>query len=175
MSDTQNPNNNKGGKKPPFKFKFNLYWMYSIIAIMLLGLWLMNDSTMTKEIGFSEFEKLAKSGAVEKVTIYSNKDMGEAQLTDSAAKTIFESKGDKMIGHPTVTFSIPSADKFADKEDKWRAEDGFTADVKYEKSNSFSEILWTFGPFILIIGFWLFIMRRMSNQAGGGGVFSVGN
>ena len=165
---------NKGGKKPLMKFKFNLYWMYSVIAIMLIGLYLMNDSTMTKEIGFSEFEKIAKSGGIEKITVFSNKDMAEAVLTEDAAKEIFKSKDDKIIGHPTVTVSIPSADKFADKVDSWRDTGDFHADVRYEKSNNFTDILWSFGPFILIIGFWIFLMRRMSNQGGGGGVFSVG-
>lgn len=171
----QNPmqSNNSGGKKPKF-FKFNLYWMYSIIAILLGGLYLLNDNSMTKEIGFTEFEAIAKEGGVEKVVVITNKDMVEAYLTDSAAQQIFHTSKEKIGKHPMITVSIPSADKFSDAVDKWRAEDNFKADVRYEKGSDFTDIFWTFGPFLLLIGFWFFLMRRMSNQGGGGGVFNVG-
>ncbi|MEG1586184.1 MAG: ATP-dependent zinc metalloprotease FtsH [Bacteroidales bacterium] len=172
----QNPilGNNSGGKKPKF-FKFNLYWMYSIIAILLIGLYMLNDNSMTKEIGFTEFEKIAKSGGVEKVVVITNKDLVEAYLTDSAAQQIFHTKTEKIGKNPMITVSIPSADKFSDAVDKWRTEDNFSADVRYEKSSDFSDLIWTFGPFLLFIGFWFFLMRRMSGQAGGGGgVFNVG-
>ena len=171
----QNPmQGNSGGKKPKF-FKFNLYWMYSIIAILLIGLYLLNDNSMTKEIGFTEFEKIAKTGGVEKVVVITNKDLVEAYLTDSAAQQVFHTKQEKIGKNPMITVSIPSADKFSDAVDKWRAEDNFKADVRYEKSSDFSDLIWTFGPFLLFIGFWFFLMRRMSGQAGGGGgVFNVG-
>ncbi|MGL4294061.1 MAG: ATP-dependent zinc metalloprotease FtsH [Bacteroidales bacterium] len=171
----QNPMlGNSGGKKPKF-FKFNLYWMYSIIAILLIGLYLLNDNSMTKEIGFTEFEKIAKSGGVEKVVVITNKDVVEAYLSDSAAQQVFHTKQEKIGKNPMITVSIPSADKFSDAVDKWRAEDNFKADVRYEKSSDFTDLIWTFGPFLLFIGFWFFLMRRMSGQGGGGnGVFSVG-
>ncbi len=165
--------NNSGGKKPKF-FKFNLYWMYSIIAILLFGLWLLNDNSMSKEIGYTEFEKIAKEGGIEKAVVITNKDIVEAYLTDSAAQKLFHSSREKIGKKPMITVSIPSADKFSDAVDKWRTEDNFTADVRYEKGSDFTDILWTFGPFLLLIGFYFFIMRRMSNQGGGGGVFNVG-
>lgn len=149
--------------------------MYSIIAILLVGLYLLNDNSMTKEIGFTEFEKIAKEGGVEKVVVITNKDLVEAYLTDSAAQQIFHTTREKIGKNPMITVSIPSADKFSDSVDKWRQENHFKADVRYEKSNDFTDIIWTFGPFLLLIGFWFFLMRRMSGQAGGGGgVFNVG-
>ena len=174
----QNPlsgNSNSGGKKPKF-FKFNLYWMYSIIGILLIGLYMLNDNSMSKEVGFTEFEKIAKSGGVEKVVVITNKDLIEAYLTDSAAQQVFHTKQEKIGKNPMITVSIPSADKFSDSVDKWRADNNFTADVRYEKSSDFSDLIWTFGPILLFIGFWFFLMRRMSGQGGGGGgnVFNVG-
>jgi cell division protease FtsH len=166
---------NSNGKKPKF-FRFNLYWMYSIIGILLLGLYMLNSNSMSKEVGFSEFEQIAKSGGVEKVVVITNKDLVEAYLTDSAAQQIFKQNPEKLGPSPMVTVSIPSADKFSDSVDKWRKEDGFTADVRYEKSSDLTDVFWSFGPFILLIGFWFFLMRRMSGPAGGGGgnVFNVG-
>ena len=42
--------------------RFNLYWMYSLIALVLIGLYYMNDNTMSKEVNWTEFEKIAKEG-----------------------------------------------------------------------------------------------------------------
>lgn len=41
-------------------FKFNLYWMYGLIFIMLFALYLTNDSSASKELGWTEFQKLAQ-------------------------------------------------------------------------------------------------------------------
>ncbi len=74
-----------------------------------------------------------------------------------------------------IAAEIPSADKLQDKIDRWQAEGVFTGEVKYEKSSDFSSLLWTFGPVVLLIAFWFFIMKRMSGRDGGaGGVFNVG-
>ncbi|MEG1616179.1 MAG: ATP-dependent zinc metalloprotease FtsH [Bacteroidales bacterium] len=173
----QNPlqGNNSGNKKPKF-FKFNLYWMYSIIGILLVGLYLLNDNSMTKEIGFTEFEKIAKEGGVDKVTVITNKDIVEAYLTDSAAQQIFHTTREKIGKNPMITVSVPSAEKFSDKVDEWRKDNNFKADVRYESSSNFTDLIWTFGPFLLVIAFWFFLMRRMSGGGGGagGGVFNVG-
>ena len=47
--------------------------------------------------------------------------------------------------------------------------------VDYDEGSDFSSFIWTFGPILLILAFWFFMMRRMTNRDGGaGGVFSVG-
>ena len=176
MENKKPSNSNNNGKKTRI-FRFNLYWMYAIIAMLLLGVYVLNDSSMSKEVGFSEFEQIAKSGGVEKIVVITNKDIVDAYLTDSAAQKIFNTSSEKLGRKPMVTVSIPSADKFSDSVDKWRAEDGFTADVRYEKGSDLSDIFWSFGPFLLLIGFWFFLMRRMGAAGGGGtggNVFNVG-
>ncbi|WP_302616127.1 ATP-dependent zinc metalloprotease FtsH, partial [uncultured Muribaculum sp.] len=51
----------------------------------------------------------------------------------------------------------------------------FKGSVKYEKSSKISSMIWSIAPFVLLIAFWFFIMKRMSGKDGGsGGVFSVG-
>ena len=47
-------------------------------------------------------------------------------------------------------------------------EDGFNAEVYYENSSDLTNILWSVGPFILLIVFWIYLARRMTNQGGGG-------
>ena len=38
-------------------FKFNLYWMYGLIFIMLFALYLTNDSSASKELGWTSTTK----------------------------------------------------------------------------------------------------------------------
>lgn len=161
------------GKKPKI-FKFNLYWMYSLIALLLIGLYYMNDGSTSKEVGWTEFEKIAKEGGIKKVVVFTNKDIVEATVTDSVARAVFKSSSDRIGSNPKIFTSISSADKFADSIEKWSQENNFHADVRYEKSSDFKDILWTFAPFLLFIVFWFFLMRRMSNPGGSGGVFNVG-
>ena len=156
------------------KIRFNLYWMYALIALLLFGLYYANDPSMSKEVNWSEFEKIAKEGGITQVTVFAKKDYVEAQLNDSTAKAVF--KTDKINGKPIIYTNIPSGDSFATTLDMWVKDYGFNAEVNYENSSDLTNILWTFGPIIFFIIFWIYLARRMTNQGGGGGggVFNVG-
>lgn len=155
------------------KIRFNLYWMYALIALLLFGLYYANDPSMSKEVNWSEFEKIAKEGGITQVTVFAKKDYVEAQLNDSTAKAVF--KTDKINGKPIIYTNIPSGDSFATTLDTWVKDYGFNAEVNYENSSDLTNILWTFGPIIFFIIFWIYLARRMTNQGGGGGgVFNVG-
>ena len=155
------------------KIRFNLYWMYALIALLLFGLYYANDPSMSKEVNWSEFEKIAKEGGITQVTVFAKKDYVEAQLNDSTAKAVF--KTDKINGKPIIYTNIPSGDSFATTLDTWVKDYGFNAEVNYENSSDLTNILWTFGPIVFFIIFWIYLARRMTNQGGGGGgVFNVG-
>ena len=151
--------------------------MYAIIGVFIAGLWFLDDNSITKEVSYSDFEKRVLDGGVERIVVFTNKNQAEAYLTDSVAATIFhKSQFTQKSGQEAKLLTdIPSADKLQDKIEQWKEEGVFNGDVKFEKSSDFSALLWSFGPFILIIAFWIFAFRRMSNKDGaGGGVFSVG-
>ena len=177
-----NSNNNNGNKPPkpkkPIVFSFSMYWMYALIILFLLSMLYLDDDGVTREIPFSQFEQIVEDKGVTKITVYTDKKEAEAVLTDSAASKMFHksqySPG-KGVEAKVVT-DIPSADKLDNKIDAWRNAGKFNGEVKYEKSSGFSNLLWTFGPMILFIAFWIFMMRRMSGGGGGGGnsVFNVG-
>ncbi len=163
----------KTNKRP--KFKFSLYWMYALVIIFLAGTYLLDNNSMTKEVSYSDFEKYVATGGVEKITIYSNDAEAIAQVNDSLASTIFNKEQIQKGTEYRITTQIPSADKIQEKIDEWNNSGVFTGSVKYEKSSDFSALLWSFGPIVLLIVFWFFLMRRMSGKDGsGGGVFSVG-
>lgn len=171
----ESKNSGKGNK--PKMFRFNLYWMYGIIALMLFVLWKTNDSSAVKEIGWTEFQTLARDNVFDKMTVYNKKNMLEASVRADKTSLVFKEDTSKLGVAPKVYVKIPSPDKFSDFIDKATAENNITTQVTYEEGkDAFWEFLISFGPLILLILVWIFLMRRMSGGAGGGaaGVFNVG-
>lgn len=166
------PNSKGKGKMP--QFKFNLYWIYAVIAVTFFGLYLFNDPGMTKEVNWTEFESIVKRESIEKITVYREKNQLEATLKEADAPAIFNLPAEKIGKDPKLTVNIPSVDKFEDSKKEW----GLNVPVSYEDGRDpFWGFLISFGPFILLAGFWFFIIRRMSGgggAGGGGGVFNVG-
>ena len=166
----------KGGK--PKMFRFNLYWMYGLIFIMLVALYMTNDSSGTKELGWTEFQKLAQENVFDKMTVYNKKNLVEATVKNGKTEQVFGNMDVSKIGvSPKVYVKIPSADKFSDFYDKAVADSHIDTQVRFEKGDdAIWNFLVSFGPIILLIGVWMFLMRRMSGGtgAGPGGVFSVG-
>ena len=166
----------KGGK--PKMFRFNLYWMYGLIFIMLVALYMTNDSSGTKELGWTEFQKLAQENVFDKMTVYNKKNLVEATVKNGKTEQVFGNMDVSKIGvSPKVYVKIPSADKFSDFYDKAVADRHIDTQVRFEEGDdAIWNFLVSFGPIILLIGVWMFLMRRMSGGtgAGPGGVFSVG-
>ncbi len=162
-------------KKP--LINFSMYWMYAVIIILLLGILYIDDNSVTKEISFSEFENTVESGGVSKIVVFAKKGEAEAFLRDSTATKVLGSQYEANSGIVAkVVTHIPSADKLQEKIDNWQASGVFKGEVKYEQSSDFSSYLWSFGPIVLLIVFWIWMMKRMSGKGDGmgGGVFSVG-
>ena len=178
-----NNNKNNKDKKPlkPFRtfvLSFSMYWMYAIIIMFLIGMLYLDDDGVSKDVPFSQFEQIVEQKGITKIVIFTDKKEAEAVLTDDAASKLFHKNQftpGKGVEAKVVT-DIPSADKLDNKIDAWRAEGKFNGEVKYEKSSGWSNLLWAFGPMVLFIAFWIFMMRRMSGGGGGGGnsVFNVG-
>lgn len=165
----------KGNKQK--MFRFNLYWMYGLIFMMLIALYLTNDTSASKELGWTEFQKLAKENVFDKMVVYNKKNMVEATVKSDQKGLVFKKDSVALGTNPKVYVKIPSADKFSDFYDKAVTDDHIDTQVSFEEGD---DALWSFlisfGPILLIIVVWIFLMRRMSGGAGGGpgGVFSVG-
>ena len=85
----------KSGK--PKMFRFNLYWMYGLIFIMLVALYMTNDSSGTKELGWTEFQKLAQENVFDKMTVYNKKNLVELSLIHISEPTIHKSGSRKAM------------------------------------------------------------------------------
>lgn len=181
INPDKQPSDNKGGGNG---FKFNFYWLYTVIAVTLFGIFLFSSGNSSREVGYSDFAKMAQNGDFSKMIVYTNKDIVEATLQQapteenlSGIKAAYE-KAQKEGKSVIIETSIPSADKFADDVERWKdnPDSNFKADVRYEKSSNMWDMFWSFGsPLLILLVFWFFIFRRMSGPSGmGGGIFSVG-
>lgn len=159
-------------------FRLNMYWMYAIVAVFLIGILYLDDDSLAHEnISSTKFCQLVESGGVTKLVVYTNTGEAQAFLNDSLAAKEFPrefKKGSGMKAYVTANFS--SADKLQDMIDEWNKTGVFTGDVKFEKKSDISSMIWTLAPVALLIVFWFVMMKRMSGggAGGGGGVFSVG-
>ncbi len=179
--NNKSPLSGNDNKTP--KFKFNLNWMYALIAIILLAIFFTNNNTSsTKEVGWTEFQKMAKQDYFSKMVVYNRKNLVEATVKQEYVSQIFESDSTKTnsllktkTAQPTVTVIIPSPDKFSDFYDQLVSEHNVTTEVSYDEGHDiFWSILIQAIPFLLIIFVWIFLMRRMSGGGSSGGIFNVG-
>ena len=167
----------KNGKQK--MFRFNFYWMYGLIFLLLVALYMSNDSVSSKELGWTEFQKLAEENTFEQMTVFNKRNVVEATVRKDKIEQVFGSNYDyqKLGNSPKIYVTIPSADKFSDFYDKAVSSNQISTKVRFEEGD---DTIWSFivsfGPMILLILVWIFLMRRMSGGAGSGpgSVFSVG-
>lgn len=171
-------NNNSNKKKNPVRrFGFNIFWMYAIIMLVLIGLYQLNNGpSLEKDVNWTEFEKYVESKGVNKIIVYSD-NTAEAFMTDSLAKAVFKGQSveGKTLKNAKLLVKVSSADKMSTKIEQWEAQGVFNDEVEFKEASNYSGLLWSFGPIVLLILFWFLIMKRMGRSDGGnGGVFNVG-
>ena len=174
------PNNNKNYQKNPNGNKkpgINMWWIYALIFIPMIALYLVNDSSNVKEIGWTEFQQMVREDVFEEMVVLNKKNVVEATVKKDKYKEVFKQDADKALDYGAkILVKIPSADKFSDFYEKEVAENKISAKLMFkEGEDMFWSVLISIGPIVLIILVWLFFMRRMSGGVGGGmGVFNVG-
>ncbi len=166
-------------KQPKNRFGFNMFWMYAIIIMFLIGIYYLDNNSMSKEVDYSTFETHLYKGDFSKIVVYIDKNEAEGILTDTAAKQTFQDQyatGKKSDA--VMTTVIPEVKRLSDGIDAAKSQGRIpqTMTVEYRKSSAFTSILFTFGPIILLVALWFLLMRRMSGAGGAGGnsVFNVG-
>ncbi|MCS2752985.1 ATP-dependent zinc metalloprotease FtsH [Bacteroides fragilis] len=167
-------------KKPNNKVnmpKFNLNWMYMIIALMLLGLYFANgSSSVSKNISYDEFQQYVRDGYVSKVIGYDDNSV-EIYIKPQYVGTVFKQDSTRVGRNPMITTEAPSRENLDNFLQKEKEETHFDGSVSYDKKKDyFSAILWNVLPIVFLIALWIFFMRRMGSGASGGagGVFNVG-
>ncbi|MBR2395587.1 MAG: ATP-dependent metallopeptidase FtsH/Yme1/Tma family protein, partial [Bacteroidaceae bacterium] len=158
---------------------FRITSILYIILFILFGYILLKDdgSDLSGEATYTEFKEYMQKGYVSNLVIYSNLNSLEMYIKPDSARYVF---GDRASAQPLVkpmlSVGVGSLDNLQTFIDEAEQSGTFTGNVEYRKrSHTFTEILISILPFVLIIVFWILITRRMGGGAGnGGGVFNVG-
>jgi cell division protease FtsH len=174
MAKDNNPN--------PSKFKISPWLIYTAILLVFLFISFATGGSNLSEpaqLTSSKFNTLLEKGQIEKVIVY-NKAEAEVYLTAAALKDKSNEKVSKDIFKnankgPHYTLEIGNDQIFQTKLEKAVAE-GKLKDFNFLQKNNWSDILISLLPIIIIIGVWIFIMRKMSGGGAGGGgqIFNIG-
>ena len=173
-------------EKKPTPPKFNIYWIYGAVIFVLLGLSLFggNDWQTMQKTNISNFEQFLNAGDVSEVIVIRNKSSVRFTLTPEALnKTEHQNaKSKNILGQensqgPHYQFEVGSLELFEEKLEKARSE-GIPFRLEFITiENRWLDTLIGFLPIIIIIGVWIFLMRRMSGGGAGGPggqIFNIG-
>ena len=174
-------------EKKPTTPKFNIYWLYGAIIFALLAMSLFGGSDSWQSVSktnISSFEKYLNAGDVSQVVVIRNKSSVRVTLTPEALSKSDHKDviGKNLLGQdnsrgPHYQFEVGSLELFEEKLEKARA-NGVPFRLEFiTVENRWADTLIGFLPIIIIIGVWVFLMRRMSGSAGGGAggqIFNIG-
>ena len=169
--------------------KFNLYWIYGIIAFFMVSMLFTNDlSSSSQETDRQTliYEYL-KNKDVEKIEIIENKSIAKVYIKSSAlSERRHEAVSKPMFGEginkgPHYIIKIGSSEVFETKIEEAQEAFQFTksenVQIFYNNEQSIWDSFWAWTPFIVLILIWVFFMRRMSGGSGSGPgsqIFNIG-
>lgn len=171
--------NNNGPKMP----RFNMNWLYTIIIIVLAYIFFTGGGSFTKqasvEASYSDFKQFIAHGYAQKVVINKKESTLKMYVNAANIRQVFHTSAKQVGTNPFVKVNIGSVDQVEEYLDAQKVAKHFNGNLDYEVSESdFWNILLNFGPTILFIVIWIYIIRRMSGGGSGGGgmggIFSVG-
>ncbi len=168
------------------KPKFNPYWIYGIVITILLGMSMFggdNNWQSISKTNISDFERFLNQEDVAEVLVINQK-LARVTLTQNALeksvhKVVKKENliGQKNIQGPHYEFEVGNLELFQKKLEQAK-DNGIN--FKYDfisVENKWMDVILGFLPIIIIIGIWIFLMRRMSGGAGGGAggqIFNIG-
>jgi cell division protease FtsH len=176
----------KNSKKPDLKKpKFNSYWIYAAIIVIFIGLNLFGGGSWSQlnKTTQGEFETFLRDGDVEKVEIVNRKIAKVYLNSEAKTKEIHrnKNKGSGFLSNgkeASYQFEFGDLQNFENSLNLIKSNNDLATTVVYKTDNNvMSEILISLLPFVVIIGIWIFIMRRMSGGNGGGAggqLFNIG-
>ncbi len=170
------PMRSSGMGGPDSNKPFNVYWIYAILSLGLIGMLLFGQNKTVKKVDWSEFQEYVNDNRVESITVYSSKNSADAKVRSESINTVFGEDAKKFANNPFISVNIPTTQGAADFLDKVKEDKGYDISVKYDNSSELWRSLLSFTPFLLLIVFWIWMMRRMQGggAGGSGGIFSVG-
>ncbi|TDS11602.1 cell division protease FtsH [Maribacter caenipelagi] len=176
----------KENKTNPKKPKFSSWWIYGLVAVLLIGFQLFNsdDLASTNKTTTSELQQYLRNGDVKKILIITNTNQAKVFLKDEAiAKEVHKDVNEKSFlpssgNLPQYTLDYGDLQIFQNEITDIKKENNLDTVVEFGKeSTAILDFLLSLLPFVLIIGIWIYLMRRMSGGGGGGAggqIFNIG-
>ncbi|WP_405413497.1 ATP-dependent zinc metalloprotease FtsH [Maribacter sp. Asnod1-A12] len=176
----------KENKTNPKKPKFSSWWIYGLVAVLLIGFQLFNsdDLASTQKTTTSELQQYLRNGDVKKILIITNTNQAKVFLTDEAiAKEVHKDVNEKSFlpssgNVPQYTLDYGDLQIFQNEITEIKKENNLDTIIEFGKeSTAILDFLLSLLPFVLIIGIWIYLMRRMSGGGGGGAggqIFNIG-
>src|SRR5574343_1977754 len=184
----RDPNNPNKKPKVPQMPKFNFYWIYGIIFVIFLATLFFPKDVAVRTNWVRVQNDMIMLNNVEKITIVNEKIAEVTLKKDAVSNEKYKDLKDRgaLFGSeagPHYYFEIGDVTQFradlkdAEGEYQKRTNQPLTIPVEYTtEKNVFGDVFFTyFLPILLLLGLWLFLMRRMGGGAGGGGqIFNIG-
>ncbi len=182
------PKSKKGSGKENPKKPFNFYWIYAIIGVILIGLNLFQFGGGEKKVVWERFvNDMLKTGEVSRLVIVTSGTETRAEifikpeaLKQEKYKAVRENSSSSLGSrNPQYYIKVGTIDQF--KSDLDRIQDELPQEKRiypeYETRNNWAgDLIGWLLPIAILVGFWIFIMRKMSGGAGGPGgqIFNIG-
>lgn len=172
---------NQGSDNQPKMPQFNMSWLYGIIILVLAvfaftgGGHTLIGSGVSKDANYSDFKSYVEKGYASNIIINKETNTLKMYVNPAHARDVFKQPADKLGKEPYVNVQFGSTDeleKFITDQQKQGKVSQFSYDN--HKETGFISLLIQFVPFIFLLGLMWFLMGRMGNSAGAGGMFNVG-
>ena len=163
-------------KKP----NYNPYWIYGLVILMILIFFNMMRvvGAGPEKIRKGKFFEMAKSGQIEKIDVI-NQSMVNVYLNEKGLKAFPDFENKKILPQPHFSFDIGTLEVFEAELNEFNATVGpekFIDPYYKVQTNWLGNMMGWFFPILLLIGLWVFFLRRMGGGAGGAGgqIFNIG-
>ena len=182
MNNNLQNDNNEGKKPEGGGSRFNIYWVYGLIAILLIGWNILEwGNTSPKQLDRARFEEMLRNQEIDRLLVVNERVAQVYLKADFRDKYDDASKPGMTGDRPQFTFETGPSDVFAEQVEgvQKRAEidrSEWVFPVYDTQVNWFAPLLSWVLPIIIIIALWIFIMRRVSGGGGGPGaqIFNIG-
>ena len=174
----QRPNNQRNNNNmSPFSNmgnggKNSMLWIYGILIVAFLVINFMDfGSPQINKLSDVDFFTKLKNREISRVVVV-NKESGEVFLNSNP-----DAKSSSSMAKPDYVTSIGSVDSFERRVDEIQKDFNMSdrASVEYvTRHNYIGDIIGWLLPLVLLVGVWMFIMRRMTGGGGPGGIFNIG-
>jgi len=195
MSDNSSSENNNDGKKrsmnplskipkPGGGSKFNFYWIYAILILVIFGVQFMDFGNKPREVTWVQFEnEMLKTHDVAKLEVINRETVNVYIKKEKLSQEKYKAVSSKAFSNtpnegPHFKFTIGDVATFEKKIEESQKEfanaDQVSISYNNNKESYWDFILGWFFPILLLVFIWIIMMRRMGGGGGGSQIFNIG-